>query len=595
MSPGTLKLIRATGNPYGADDNELFLFVGNVTIAPITEIIPDEGVLPPPQRADLSSRPCRLKILHINDLHGHIARFTQQEDQPILSRIVSRLRDVRRRHREDPDTAVLFMSAGDDLVGAVFDELMGADSESFASHAGYRLYSAAGIDVSVLGNHDLDLGTNLLAQAIRRDAHFPVLSANLVGCQQLDGLYYPAAIIVTKGIRIGVIGLTTPGGLRHQLESNLQVVNPVRAIHNLLPVVRPLCDVLIILSHLGYSLVGGHGASVRDAGDVELAKSIPRGSVHLIVGGHTHHILNEQGLTVDDIVNGIPIVQAGNLGRFVGEVDIVMRQSGSAVTNARLISTASLSVDEQFERENVQPLMDIARPLFNRKLGHVANNPDLSGYAVRNHFAAGESSLANFVADALVARCRHNRYDVDLAVVDASVMRRGLPIGEELTFGDWFDLMPFADVLRVYWITGRQLQMLLQDNASRIDLPGEPHTERGFVHFSRQVRYAIITGSSRMDIQVSDITVNDVPLDKQMEESFQLVCSSFTRESAGQWEKYAQLRLGLPTMDFSLVTHMDTPLFLRKELVAYIVENGGVTEEGGAVRDGRLRIIAKEM
>ena len=122
MSPGTLKLIRATGNPYGADDNELFLFVGNVTIAPITEIIPDEGVLPPPQRADLSSRPCRLKILHINDLHGHISRFTQQEDQPILSRIVSRLRDVRRRHREDPDTAVLFMSAGDDLVAAVFDE-----------------------------------------------------------------------------------------------------------------------------------------------------------------------------------------------------------------------------------------------------------------------------------------------------------------------------------------------------------------------------------------------------------------------------------------------------------------------------------------
>ena len=592
MPPGTIRLIRAAGNPYGAEDNQLFLFVGNATVAPIAEVVPDEGVTLPPQRADLSSHPCRLKILHINDLHGHIARFSHQGDRPILSRIVSRLREIRARHQDDPNTAVLFMSAGDDLVGAVFDELMGEDPESFALHAGYRLYSAAGIDVSVLGNHDLDLGTKVLAQAIRKDAHFPVLSANVVGCRWLNSLYYPAAILVTKGIRVGIIGLTTPGQSRQQLESNLQIVNPIRVIHNLLPAVKPHCDVIIILSHLGYSLDGGSGATVRDAGDVELARSLPRGSVHLIVGGHTHHILNEQGLTIDNIVNGIPIVQGGNLGRFLGEVDIIVREKGTAVTNARLISTGSLSVDEQFEKENVQPLMEIARPLFTRKLGHVADDPNLAGYAVRSNFAAGESTLANFVADALVARCQANSYDVDLAVADASVMRRGLPIGDELTFGDWFDLMPFADVLRIFWVTGKQLQMLLQDNASRIDLPGEPHTERGFVHFSRQVRYAIEFGSSRSEIRVTDVTVNGVALSDQMESSFQLVCSSFTRQLAGKWEKYAQRRLGLPIMDISLVPHIDTPLYVRKELVAYISEKGGVTEDGGAVRDGRLRVIA---
>jgi 2',3'-cyclic-nucleotide 2'-phosphodiesterase (5'-nucleotidase family) len=114
------------------------------------------------------------------------------------------------------------MSAGDDLVGAIFDELMGEDPESFALHAGYRLYSAAGIDVSVLGNHDLDLGTDVLAQAIRKDAQFPVLSANLVGCQWINGLYYPAALFVTKGIRVGIIGLTTSGQSRQQIESDNQ-------------------------------------------------------------------------------------------------------------------------------------------------------------------------------------------------------------------------------------------------------------------------------------------------------------------------------------------------------------------------------------
>ena len=589
MTSGTLRLIKATANPYGAADSQLYLFVGNPTVAPICEIIPDEGVLLPERCSKLSSRFCRLKILHINDLHGHISRFTPHSDQPVLSRIVSRLRAVRQAHENDPNTAVLAMSAGDDLVGAIFDELMGDDPDSFALHAGYRLYSAAGMDVSVLGNHDLDLGTDVLAEAIRKDAKFPVLSANLVGCKWLKDLYYPAALWVTKGMRIGIIGLTTAGQVRQPDHSNLQIINPVRVIHNMLPAIRPLCDVLIVLSHLGYTLSFG-SASVREAGDVELARSLPPGSVHLIVGGHTHHVLNEQGLTADNIINGIPIVQAGTLGRFLGEVDITVQEGKTAVTSVRLTPTAYQPVDQQFEREQVQPLVEIARPLFTRNLGQVADHPDLSTDAVRNSFAAEESALANFIADALVTRCRANGYNVDLALVDASVVRRGLPIGHDLSFGDWFDLMPFADVLRVTWISGEQLLMLLQDNAYRIDLPGEPHTERGFLHFSRQLRYTIQIALQRADIQVTDIMVNNIPLEQQLDRSFAIVCTSFVRELAAGWEQYGRRTLNLPLMDISQVSHLDTPLFLRDELVAYITQHGGVTTQGGAKRDGRLQI-----
>jgi 2',3'-cyclic-nucleotide 2'-phosphodiesterase (5'-nucleotidase family) len=589
MTTGILRLIKAAANPHGADDSQLFLFVGNPTIAPIREIIPDEGVTLPPPRANLADCTCRLKVLHINDLHGHITRFTPQGERPVLSRIVSRLRAVREKHRDDPDTAVLALSAGDDLVGAIFDELMGDDPDSFALHAGYRLYSAAGMDVSVLGNHDLDLGTDVLAEPIRKDAQFPVLSANLVSCQLLEGLYYPAALLVVKGIRVGIIGLTTAGQVRQPDHSNLQIINPVRVIHNMLPAIRPLTDVLIILSHLGYSLASG-SASVRDAGDLELARSLPPGSVHLIVGGHTHHVLNEQGLEVKNIVNGIPVVQAGTMGRFVGEVDVTVQAGAASVTNVRLTSTAYQPVDQEFEQENVQPLMDMARPLFNRTLGSVANHPDLSTDAVRNSFAAGESALANFIADALVARCRVHEYDADLALVDASVVRRGLPKGS-LSFGDWFNLMPFADVIRIAWISGEQLHMLIQDNAYRLDLPTEPHTDRGFLHFSRQVRYTIHTAPNRADIQVADITVNGVPLEQQLDRSFAIVCTSFVRELAASWERYGRRTLNLPLMDIGQVSHLDTPLFLRDELVEYIKEHGGVTAEGGAKRDGRLRVL----
>ncbi len=589
LPPGSLKLIKGTPNPRGAKNVQLFLFMGDPTQAPIHTIISAEAVFLPPRRADSLTHPFRLKVLHINDLHGHIARFTPHGSRPVFSKIVWRLRNLRKARDDDPYGAVLTVSAGDDLVGAVFDELLGDDPDTYTVHAGYRLYSAAGFDAGTFGNHDLDMGTGLLAYAIQQEARFPLLSANLVDCRRLAGLYYPAALMVIKGIRVGLIGLVTPAGIKSQLDAGLRVVNPIRVMHNLLPAMRPLCDVLIILSHLGYSLEAGT-AAVSQAGDVELARSLPPGGVQLIVGGHTHNVLNEQGLSAYNIVNDIPIVQAGTLGRFLGEVDITVHHT-AAVTNVRLTPTADLPVDEKFEEQEVQPLVKLARPLFARKLGKVVNHPDLGTEVVRNAFAAGESALANFITEAMVRRCRVNGHNVDLAILDASNVRCGLPAGGKLTFGDWFNLMPFVDTIRLCRITGYQLKALLIDNAHRADRPGEPHTERGFLHFSRQVRYVIELGQSHRQTQATQITVNDIPIDEQLERSFLIACSSFVRQAAIAWERCSARQANLPLVDLHAWPRLDTDLFLRDELIAYIQEVGGVTKQGGAKRDGRVQII----
>ena len=556
---------------------------------PIRNIVPEKGVELPAGRTETLDRPFRLKVLHINDLHGHISRFTPYGDRPVFSRIAWRLAHLRGRRAGNPNAAVLAVSAGDDLVGAVFDELVGDDPESFVLHAGYRLYSAAGIDLALLGNHDLDMGPRMLAHAIRQEACFPLLAANLVDYNWLAGLYYPAAILVIKGIRVGLIGLMTPAGIKPNLDSGLQIINPVQVVHNLLPALRPYCDVLIILSHLGYSLEE-RTAAVREAGDVELARSLPQGSVHLIVGGHTHNVLNEQGLSAYNIVNGIPIVQAGSLGRFLGEVDITVHYS-TAVTNVRLTPTADLPIDQQFELDHVQPLIAKARPLFARVLGRVTNHQDLATDSVRNSFAAGESALANFITDAMVTRCRANGHDVELAILDAPDVRSGLPLDGPLTFGDWFSLMPFADTIRLFWIGGQQLKDLLNDNAMRVDRPGVPHTERGFLHFSRQLRYTIDLGQKQCEAQASNILVDGIPIEEQLGRAFLIACSSFVRQAAATWENWAGRLANLPLVDMRAWPRLDTNLFLRDELITYIRENGGVTDQGGAQRDGRLQVI----
>jgi 5'-nucleotidase/UDP-sugar diphosphatase len=123
---------------------------------------------------------------------------------------------------------VLALSSGDDAVGSVFDALLGHDEASYRTHAAYRLYSAAGIDASAMGNHDLDLGVRRLAQSLLRDARFPLLTANLAGCSWLSGLYFPAAIFVVKGVRVAVIGLTTPAQIAPQPDSTLHFRPPSR-------------------------------------------------------------------------------------------------------------------------------------------------------------------------------------------------------------------------------------------------------------------------------------------------------------------------------------------------------------------------------
>jgi 5'-nucleotidase/UDP-sugar diphosphatase len=593
---GTMRLVRGAPNPNGAEDTRLFLLSGDPTAAPIRNVIPAHGVtIPPPP--NLADPPFRLCILHFNDLHGHMARPTPHGNEAVFARMVWRVREMRRRSRDDPCRGVLFLSGGDDLVGAVLGELLGDDPASYAVHAGYHLYSAAGVDVGVVGNHDLDVSTRLLAHAIERDARFPLLSANLRATPPLAGRVYPAALLVVKGIRVGIVGLTTSAEVRCAGGSDFCLTHPVTAIQNLLPALQPLCDVLIVLSHLGHSLASST-ATTRDAGDVELASSLPAGTVHLIVGGHTHEALNESGLSVTNLVNGIPIVQAGAMGRFLGEVDITIGPKQAArscvsVASVHLIPTADLPVDEDFQREQVQPLLERARPLLAQRLGQVVDHPDLTPEAVRCGFAAGESALANLITDAVVTRCRAAGYAVDLAAIDASSIRGGLPVGGELTFGDWFNLMPCADTVRIYRMTGQQLAALVDDNARRADLPGEPHVERGFLQFSGQVRYTIDRAENRRAANAVHVTVGGLSLDRQLERTFLVAYPSFVREAATPWERYARHQLGLPVLDTLGALHADTDLLVRDVLIAHIRTHDGVTEKAGARRDGRLSVVSR--
>jgi len=585
---GRLRLHKGFPNPLTAGDRELYLFSGDPTKGLIEEIIPDEGVTLPTSIPDLKDNDFFLTIYHFNDVHGHLVRFTPGGDEPVFTRMVSVINEKRKKVLDDPHRAILTLSAGDDCIGTVFDELMDSSIEPDPVHASYRLYSSAGVDCSVLGNHDFDMGIKVLRNSILNDARFPILAANLADSPTLQGIYFPAALMVIKGIRVGIIGLGTSAEYKISKQES-RIYNPIQTTLNILPAIRPLCDVVILLTHLGYSLAAT-SAITAEAGDVELAQGLPYAGVHLIVGGHSHHELNHQGLSPHNIVNGIPIVQAGSLGRYIGRVDVRIRQKSAAVTHVRLTPTEILPVDQDLEERVMQPLIQRARNYFSRALGNVGNDPKLSTDFVRNTFASGELALANFITDGMLTQLQKAGQDVHLAMIDSSCVRRGLDVGGQLTFGDWFNLMPFADTIRYYQISGWQLRELIHDNAMRIDRPGEPNTERGFLQFSSGLRYTILMGKARAEIRVRNIIVNGKPLDEQLDKDFLIATTSFIRELAGNWEKCHDQLAGCDLVDIHTFDHFESDFFMRRELVKYIMDQGEISEKTGALIDGRLNV-----
>jgi hypothetical protein len=175
-------------------------------------------------------------------------------------------------------------------------------------------------------------------------------------------------------------------------------------------------------------------------------------------------------------------------------------------------------------------------------------------------------------------------------MIDATGVCRGLPIGRAMTFGDWFEVMPYADTLALYRLSGRELFMLLQDNARRLDRPGQPHVERGFLHFSAEVRYTIRLDAGAESAWAEEICVDGQPIDRGLDRRFVVAATSFVRGLAGGWESAARTPRDRPLFDLRAAGQEHTALAVCDLLTEYITARGGVLPESGARRDGRLRV-----
>jgi len=578
-----LRLVRAEA-PAGQRD--FFILQGDASAGEVETILIDPQAGYPQEYLRIRSS-FQLDIYHFNDLHGHLVHYTPQGEVSVLSRFSETISRAHHQCREDPSRAVLALSSGDNSGGSIFDDMVFSAEDGFSSHPCYQLFSEIGLDAACLGNHDLDHGLRHLANAIQEAARFPVLTANIRWKADQSPGIFPGAVLIRNGLRIGLFGLVTQAETRLDPQTGV-ITDPIPVARNLISLLRPHCDLLIILSHLGYCL---HSSVVpmADAGDVQLAEALPPGGVDLIIGGHTHTSLNRKDIEQKNVINGIPIVQAGQQGKYLGKVEMLIQEGSSAVKHARLIPVAELPCNPSFHQTFIEPLLDWSAKIKSEILGELEQSLDLSSEAVCEQFASGEVPLINYFCDLIDQRLKQHGYHADVVMLDASILQCGLPEKQHLTYGDFFSAMPFPDTLFLYELTGKQLLDLLLDNARRIRLPGDEAVDRGFLQFSHQIRYQIQLARNREQIQMLSATWRNIPLENLKEKRFFAAASSFTREIALNWEK-RQPSVLFRLADFPFI---DTGIVLRQEITAYIKDQGGISRDSGVRRDGRIAVISE--
>ncbi|NJK64377.1 MAG: hypothetical protein HC921_18300 [Synechococcaceae cyanobacterium SM2_3_1] len=192
--------------------------------------LPDNGLpLQSDSDALLSTLPSdfTLQILHAADQEAGTAAVS---DIPRFSSVLNALAP------EFPNTVKL--TTGDLWIpGAFFSAGVNDNSRPSGGEADVRINSALGWQAAVLGNHEFDLGTNVLGGLLRAQGSdttpgpypgttFPYLSANLnfVPNSDLSSLIQspgqeastipnsltPSTVITVNGERIGIVGATTP-------------------------------------------------------------------------------------------------------------------------------------------------------------------------------------------------------------------------------------------------------------------------------------------------------------------------------------------------------------------------------------------------
>jgi 2',3'-cyclic-nucleotide 2'-phosphodiesterase/3'-nucleotidase len=266
----------------------------------------------------------QVTILSTTDLHGNILPidyYTNKPDQRGLAKVASIVRQTR---KENPQ--MLLLDSGDTIQGTPL-EYVHVKKNPAPPDPMMLSMNALKYDAMAVGNHEYNFGLKTLEKA-RSEASFPWLSANTYNKGTDTTHFQPYLVKVVNGVRVGVLGLTTPAIPNWENVENyagLEFREPVAEARKWVAVLRgkERVDLVVIAMHIGIGedLATGAirpGEQPDENKALDIAKEVP--GIDVILMGHTHREIP------DVFVNGVLLAQANYWGLHVARVDVYLEK-----------------------------------------------------------------------------------------------------------------------------------------------------------------------------------------------------------------------------------------------------------------------------
>src|SRR6266550_5860229 len=193
-----------------------------------------------------------ITIISTTDLHGNILPRDYYTGKPDARGLAKAATLIKKARQENPN--LLLLDSGDTIQGTPLEYYHNKKNNQPPDPMMLAM-NALHYDAMAVGNHEYNFGLQVLEKA-RREAKFPWLSANTYDKGTAKTHYPPYIVKEIAGVRIGVLGLTTPGIPNWDNAQNyegLEFREPVSEAKKWVPLLRQKekVDVVVIAMHMG--------------------------------------------------------------------------------------------------------------------------------------------------------------------------------------------------------------------------------------------------------------------------------------------------------------------------------------------------------
>ncbi|NLI76742.1 MAG: bifunctional metallophosphatase/5'-nucleotidase [Candidatus Riflebacteria bacterium] len=386
-----------------------------------------------------------LTLLHTNDLHSELESFPDASSTGRLGGIARQAEMIAAIRRERPHTLVV--GAGDQVQGTPFFQVFQGMAETEA-------LSLAGYDFVTLGNHELDLGLPALARNLAA-ASYTMLCANVFTAKDLRPVFRPYRVVTVGSLTVGLIGVIGDPAWNDQgapIRRRLLQIEPGAVLRSLVAHLRPVVDLVVVLSHSGLEI------------DRRLAREVP--GIDAIVGAHDHYAL----ATVTEVLAaqaaaGAPpalIVQAGDRGRFLGRLDLTIDGEGCRSHRFDLLpvltpasGTSGATDAAGLPAHPVQALV----ASYGRRLAAIMDTPITE--APRGFFYDRNRRDKEFLPlGTLTCEAFRHLTGAEIGIINSGGVRAAIPSGT-VTLRHLYQALPYDNTVTVVTMTGAELAAFL--------------------------------------------------------------------------------------------------------------------------------------